>query len=153
MWWQDATTRERSAVPELRALLDTVLRDFAGTPVDGVPTTLVLADPVRPEEFASLDPVLGQCADPDEARLLLRVAGNVTTLDPALDEQEILVDAASYLQDYVIDQWSRPWPQTGHDAPRVLEPFLGPDRTAVWGDRRSGVPHCAVGTLQQHRDG
>jgi hypothetical protein len=140
-------------VPDLRALLGTVLCDFAGTPVESVTTMLVLADPARPEEFASLDPVLSQSADPDEPRLLLRVAENVTTRGPDLDEQEILVDLASYLQDYVMDQWNRPWPETGHDAPRVLEPFLGPDRTAVWGDRRSGVPHCAVGALRQHRDG
>jgi hypothetical protein len=139
-------------VPNLRALLGTVLRDFVGTPVEGVTTMLVLADPAEPEEFASLDPLLSESADPEEARLLLRVAGNVTTRCPDLDEQEILVETASYLQDYVMDQWNRPWPETGHDAPRVLEPFLGPDRTAVWGDRRSGKPHCAVGALRRHRD-
>jgi hypothetical protein len=139
-------------VPDLHALLGIVLRDFAGTPVESVTTMLVLADPARPEEFASLDPLLSQSADPQEPCLLLRVAENVTTRGADLDEQEILVDLASYLQDYVMDQWNRPWPETGHDAPRVLEPFLGPGRTAVWGDRRSGVPHCAVGALRQHRD-
>ena len=89
-----------------RALLDTALRDFTGTPVDRVTTMLVPPDPARPGEFASLDPVLAQRVDPDQACLLPRVAGNVTTLDPGLDEQEILVDAASYLQDYVIDHWA-----------------------------------------------
>lgn len=136
----------------LANLLDTVLRDFAGTPVAEVPTALVLADPARPQEIEALDAVMQGCADPDEPTLLLRVENNVTTRDVDLDDQQILVAMASYLQDYVMDQWNRPWPETGHDHPRVLEPFLAPDHTAVWGDRPRLVAHCAVGSLQQHRD-
>jgi len=138
-------------VRDLSGMLASVLRDFVATPVHEMVTRLVLADVGRLDDVALLDPRLAVCVDVDEPRILLRVAENVTVLDPTLDDQEIIVEVASHLQDRVMDELNRPWPETGVGAPRVLEPFLGPDRTAVWGDRRSGTPFCRVGALQEHR--
>ena len=135
---------------EYADILDTVLRDFVDTPAAQARPALVALDPDRldaaraaieaPESWLDAD-------DPGRHRLLLRVGGSVSSLEEAADDPAGLAAAvASTLQDYVIDELGRPWPEVEIDGrPAVLEPRVGTDGAAEWG--RGEVGYCPVGGL------
>lgn len=133
--------------PEM--VLAVVLRDFAGTPAASADIRLIDFDPARFADFATvlaepeswIDP-----AAPTERRLLLTVVHNVTAIEPVDDIARIAVEIASVLQDFVIDETNRPWPEaTLGGRTTVLEPGLAPDGLPCWAAR--GAVVCAIGDL------
>jgi hypothetical protein len=136
--------------------LDLVLRDFRGTPIADAHVAVIDFDPTRTAELVDVVPDATAWTIPDaptQHRLLLRVGGNVTSLDGLEDAPSAAaVEIASYLQDVVMDELNRPWPDTvgpdGRDT--VLEPRLGSAGTPEWAGR--GVV-CRFGELHTLLDG
>jgi hypothetical protein len=121
--------------------LAVVLGDFSGTPVADVDVRLVRLDPARLDEVAATLPDAATWiapGDPTARRLLLRVGTNVTSLDQVADAPAAFaVEVASYLQDVVMDELNRPWPEVPARDGRstVLEPRLGPEGMPEWAGR------------------
>jgi hypothetical protein len=130
--------------------MEVVLIDFDDTPVADVDVRIINFDAARLGELAETLPDASMWIPADEPtakRLLLQVGANVTSLDEFADAPAtVAVEAASYLQDFVMDQLNRPWPEIrapdGQSA--VLEPRLGPEGAPEWAGR--GVV-CAFGSL------
>ncbi len=136
---------------ELALLL--VLRDFAGTAATTSAARLVDFDPARLELVVDLLPDPSSwvdCTDPDAHRLLFLAAGGIFSLDDVPDATGALaVEMASILQDVVIDDLFRPWPQVAVGGRSVvLEPRVGADGTAGWADHEKSF--CLVGALHEH---
>jgi hypothetical protein len=138
-------------------LLAVVLRDFSGTPVGAMEVDCLWVDPRCPEELAEVLPDARDWLDPEaseDSRLLLRVrdgrgGDHVTALEPRAGRESLLVEIASNLQDHVVDEMSRPWPEAdlGQVGRHVLDVYISPGGRAVWGYLRGAVEVCAVGEL------
>ncbi len=77
-------------------------------------------------------------------------AGGITSLDHVPDATGALaVEMAPILQDIVIDDLFRPWPQATVGGRSVLlEPRVGVGGAAEWAEH--GQRFCLVGTLREH---
>lgn len=130
-----------------------VLRDFAGTAATFGTTQLIDFDPAHLELVADLLPDPASWVDyanPHAHRLFFLASGGIASLDHVPDSIGALaVEMASILQDLVMDDLFRPWPEVvvgGRSA--VLEPRVGPDGTAEWAEH--GRSFCLVGRLREH---
>lgn len=130
--------------------MEVVLIDFDGTPVADVDVRIIDFDPARLDELAETLPDASMWISSDEPtarRLLLQVGTNVTSLDEIADAPTtVAVEVASHLQDFVMDQINRPWPEIRASDGRsaVLEPRLGPEGLPEWAGRDVV---CAFGRL------
>ena len=136
----------------LEAIRVRVLRDFDRTVAADAQVRLVDFDPSRPEEVEAVVPAARSWVDPaapSRHRLLLRIADNVTSLDDAAgDEAALTVEVASSLQDFVIDETGRPWPEVVHAGrATVLDPAVASDGRACWVAR--GDAFCEIGDLAE----
>jgi hypothetical protein len=130
--------------------LEVVLRDFAGTPAGDVDVRVIEFDPRHLRDMAMLISDPDSWVDPDDPnarRLLLKIADNVTSLDEAADPRGVAVQIASLLQDFVIDETGRPWPEVIIDgAPAVVDAGRNPDGVPSW--LRGTVAYRAIGQLR-----
>ncbi len=130
------------------AWLPTILRDFRGTPAETAGVRLLELDPDQPDEHSEVitDPSAWlDRDDPTRHQMLMTINENVTSLD-AEDTSDLAVEIASRLQDLVMDETNKPWPEMvvdGHSV--VLEPGLGPDGQPRW-EGNDGT-YCAFGEL------
>lgn len=134
-----------------------VLQDFAGTAATTSATQLVDFDPAHLELVADLLPDPSSWvdhADPDAHRLFFMAAGGITSLDHVPDATGALaVEMASILQDVVIDDLFRPWPQVAVGGRSVvLEPRVGADGAAEWAEHGNVLPgrHSPRAPLETH---
>lgn len=138
------------AVRTIADWMEVVLIDFYDTPVADVEVRIIEFDPARLDEPAGTLPDATtwiSADDPTARRLLLRVGANVTSLDELADAPAATaVEVASYLQDFVMDELNRPWPEirTPDGRTAVLEPRLGQAGRPEWAGR--GVV-CEFGGL------
>lgn len=129
-------------------VLDRVLADFRGTVVEHAGPRIVVLDPRQPEAAAPFVAAPTSWTAPGSfaPRPLLVVGHNVTALDEVADDRErALVEIASILQDFVVDETGGPWPCIDTDEGRtVLEAALV-DGRARWTSR--GEPWYGIGAL------
>jgi hypothetical protein len=129
--------------------LTSILQDFSSTAVAAADVRLInLAELTGggtvdfPDAASWVDP-----ADPDSPGLLLVVGSNATSIagPKEVSAEAAAVEIASYLQDIVMDDLNRPWPQVQlRGSMIVLEPRLDDSGVPVWAGR--GVM-CAFGEL------
>jgi hypothetical protein len=135
-------------------LLEVVLRDFIGTPTDDADVSLVVLDPQQIDAARQLvhDPASWISPDkPNDCRLLLKISKNTTALETDMDNEKLLVELASLLQDYVMDERNQTWPDVQSEGKvYVLEPFLDDAGRAVWGIPKVGTRFCLIGHLREH---
>jgi hypothetical protein len=125
---------ERRAVDDW---LVRILRDFSSTAVAAMDVRLIdLAEVAGgatvdiPDVGSWIDP-----ADPDSSGLLLVVGRNATVIAGPKEgaAAAAAVEIASYLQDFVMDDLNRPWPQIEQQGRVVvLEPELDDSGRPVW---------------------
>jgi hypothetical protein len=130
--------------------LTRIRSDFASTPAARIDVRLLAFDPAQPEEVALFLPDADEWVDSEHPllhRLLLQIASSVTSVDElAGDPSAVAVAIASHLQDYVMDQLGRPWPEVMlRGRATVLEPRLGRNRLPRWEGR--GIAFCGIGDL------
>lgn len=113
--------------------------------LDFDPAHLHLAVGLLPDPASWVDP-----AHPTAHRLFLLALGGIRSLDDVPDSTGALaVEMASMLQDWVIDDLHRPWPEvTVGGQYGVLEPRVGADGAAEWAEH--GRSFCPVGSLRKN---
>ena len=129
--------------------LSSILRDFSSTVVETVNVRLINLAEVA--GGATVDfPDVGSWVDPDDPDSpgLILVVGKNATAIAGLKEgsaEAAAVEIASYLQDIVMDDLNRPWPQIQlQGSAVVLEPKLDDSGIPVWAGH--GLI-CAFGEL------
>jgi hypothetical protein len=130
--------------------LHAVLADFVGTPVDDADVRLVDLDPAGRGDPADVIPDIETWVTPSKPnahRILLKVAGNVRSVEYLIDNPPVLaVEIASTLQEFVMDETGGPWPEVTVDGRQVvLDPRVSPDGTPSWEGR--GVNPCPFGEV------
>ena len=128
--------------PQARDALLAVLSDAAGLP--GPPGSVRFFGPTTTEyrRFVAGEP-------PAEQVEVLGITGNHTfRLVVGATGADLSVDAASILQDDVMDALGRPWPEVAvpGGGTTVLEPAVSPSGMAEW---RGTSLRCPIGALQQ----
>lgn len=133
--------------------LSLVRRDFAGTAAADPAMRLIDFDPAHLDLVADLLPDPASWVDPaypNAHRLFLLALGGIRSFDDVPDSTGALaVEMASMLQDWVIDDLYRPWPEvTVGGRYAVLEPRVGADGAAEWAEHCQSF--CLVGSLREH---
>jgi hypothetical protein len=120
--------------------LASILRDFSSTVVEAANVRLINLAEVAGSATVDV-PDVGSWVDPDDPdspSLLLVVGRNVTAIAGSKEgsAEAAAVEIASYLQDIVMDDLNRPWPQIQRQGSLVvLEPKLDDSGMPVWAGR------------------
>lgn len=116
---------------DLQGALAVVLQDFDLSDVPEADIELAIADRVAPLNMQHMPEPASWYVE-GERRFLLKVASSVTDVS-AGDLEEFKASVASHLQDFVVDETGRPWPERVIEgSSRVLDVGLDDRGRAAW---------------------